>query len=196
MSASSCTAEINARLATPDAFSAWKGNTATDLNTITTPAGAPRLAQIEADVFSTVGCIQEKINGLNALPTTISKAQEDILKLQEQLLNRKDTIRVAKDRVAYLTEPEYKVSFYESWFPINRPLKPVTIPVLISLATFLTLLSLGFLFALVGIYVFIQFPQLGSPGGPSFFAQLTPAFWGLFAVSLTAILYLIYRKPS
>lgn len=136
-----CSATIEARLSTSDTFTAWKTTTSTTLNAIQstdrpTLTQQAELVQAEADIFATLSCLQKKQGSLSTVSNDIQQAQEQILKLQDAIEAEQNNVEIAKDRVAYIRAPEEHTSFYESWFPMDRPMKPGSVPILIGITVF------------------------------------------------------------
>jgi hypothetical protein len=182
-------------------FSDWTSNPTTgkdkvlnDLK-VTTPTTAQtsQLTTLLNELLSTNACFQEKISGVRSQPSEISTRQVRLLNLQEELKEKEEAVRISKDRLGYIKDPEHRVNFYDSWFPLHRPLRPQTVPILIALATFFGLVSMGYLFSLAGIRLLIQLPSPPGGSGGGIFSQFTPAFWLLFIVSLSAIFGVVYR---
>ena len=71
--------------------------------------------------------VTESSAELNALKAEIKQAQEDL--------------KIAEERVATLRNPDSKKSYYESWFPINRPLAQITIIILLGIGIFFYVLN-------------------------------------------------------
>lgn len=187
-----CTEEINRVLQTQDSFDRWKSETSTRLNAA---SSASELASLEATIYATVGCLQEKIAGQRTVSSDIATTQTNILKLQDSLQEQQETIQISKDRLSYLKDPEMHVSYYQSWFPMGRPMKEITVPILIGFSTFMTIASFGYLLFLGNIHFILRTPP-ASPDSPfaRIFAQFTPAFWLLFAVSTGVIIYLTKKN--
>jgi hypothetical protein len=189
---------------TRTAFLRWKDTPTTGKDPVLTGLAAittPTTAQTSAlttllnELITTNACFQEKISAVRGQSTDIASKQIRLLNLEDELKEKEEAVRIGKDRLGYLKDPEHRVNYYDSWFPLHRPLRPQTVPILIALGTFFGLVSFGYLFSLAGIRLLIQMPSSGGVGG-GMFSQLTPAFWILFLISLSAIFGIIYRKPS
>ena len=189
---SACTETINTVLSSQDNFNRWKSETDRKLNAASTTS---ELASLEAEVFATTGCLQEKIANQNRVASDISTRQANILRLQDSLQDQQETIQISKDRLSYLKDPEMHVSYYQSWFPMGRPMKEITVPILIGLSVFMTIASFGYLLFLGNIHFILRTPP-ASPDSPlaRIFAQFTPAFWLLFATSTGVIIYLTKKN--
>ena len=90
--------------------------------------------------------------GSNTNPSTeIYNSEVEIVGLQKVLEARKLDVEVAKDRATMVQRPELTASYYDGWFPIGRPLKRSSVPILIGLATFFITLGFFTLLELLGI---------------------------------------------
>jgi hypothetical protein len=135
-----------------DSFANWKRQTDAQLNSIRSEGvsgGVPTdgeqrlLANISSDIEVIKDCINRKNNCISTLGTTNSTSQETILHLKEQIVKEKEGIEIAKQRVSYVRAPATKTSFYQGWFPIDRPLKAISIPILSGFTFFFAVLSIG-----------------------------------------------------
>jgi len=82
--------------------------------------------------------------------TTLQNTNNQLLQLEDDIIKTKEDLRISKDRVNSLRESN-KQSYYESWFPINRPLRSSTNIILLgigifffTLTFFIILHSMGF----------------------------------------------------
>jgi hypothetical protein len=105
-----------------------------DLNAIQTHLDSltanPTTAQ--ADILRAVEMLQKRVN--NNPATTLQTNIDELVAVQAEIAQAKQDLQVAKDRAdsLRLTVPSY----YESWFPISRPLRKTTIIVLIAIGIF------------------------------------------------------------
>ena len=153
-----CTPTITANIAN---FSTWKSTASTSLNSITSSSNPTQLQQDTLNttansIFQTIACLNEKIKGVSGLTNEIQTAHESIISLNKQISEADEHVSIARDRVAYIRNPEKHTSFYESWFPLGRPMDKKTIPVLIALNTFLFIAGIFVIMTLFGLK--ISFP--------------------------------------
>jgi hypothetical protein len=173
MSATSvCTPQILTRIADPTTFNAWKAITSGNLNSISSSAAAgslppspnesSALSTASADIFATSACIQEQINSLGSTTNNIQSAQTAILDLNKQIDEAKAQVAIARDRVAYIRHPEQHTSFYESWFPIDRPMHVTSVPAFLGITVFLFVFALLIVLSVMGVDLQITItPGLG-----------------------------------
>ncbi len=205
---SACTDTLDSRLS-PDetgvtAFNTWKAQTSakiTELNGTITNNALPdaRKGEYETlhrDIAQTLACLQEKQNTELDAANSVYTAQDRIVQLQREIKEREEEIQIAKDRVTYIRDPDAHPSYYQSWFPMDRPMRPSSVPVLIGIVVFFTMLIL------LGLLSFLGFNlSIGAPGAaPSFAtialewlrAQLTPPFWIMLIVLIGILIW--YRR--
>ena len=123
--------------------------------------------------------------------TTLSKTSQDVTNLEKRLEQRSIDVKVAQDRANMVKRPEMTANYYDGWFPLNRPLKTSSVPILIAFATMLLM---------AGMLVFLEFFGLQTRITYFFYNFATPSndapFWtmGAFAfVCVAVIIYLFIR---
>ena len=70
--------------------------------------------------------------------------------INDAIVKRTHDVAISFDRAQNARNPEHNRGYYDGWFPISRPLKHYTIPILIALSLFLFSLSLFYLLSLFG----------------------------------------------
>jgi hypothetical protein len=169
-----CSAMSNAdlsRLQNQDNFNSWKQTVSAQLNSIssTTISGStqPSLAEaaklntVATDIFNTTACIQEQLTLLSGTTNSIHDTQQGILDINDQILQAEADVNIARDRVAYIRHPEQHTSYYESWFPIDRPMHKENVSYFVAATVFVVMFSILVGFSLIGfdISIIIQ-PRL------------------------------------
>lgn len=156
-----CSPATLGRISNRSNFEAWKALTSTTLNGISSTAAgggippssaeANALATSSADIFNTVSCIQEKITELGGTTNQIQTTQSAIINVTKQIEEEEANVAIAHDRVAYIRHPEREVSYYESWFPIDRPMHRESTPWFVAVTSFLVLFTLLVILSFAGI---------------------------------------------
>ena len=124
---------------------------------------------------------------------TLYYLRDQINSLKTAIANRQLDTQVAHDRANMVTRPELTASYYDSWFPLNRPLRHISVPILIGFATLLFTLALILLLELFGIR--IMFSVFTPTEALLNSTKYTKPFWimaiiaGIF-VALTLYLFL------
>ena len=153
-----CSSEILSVINDADNFSAWSSTKQTTLNSITTSsnpttANQASLNSASNDIFNMIGCLQEKISKGSNTTNEIQSAQSSIIDLNKKILEAETDVNIAKDRVAYLRNPEDRTSYYESWFPMGRPMENLSIPFFIAINSFLVIFIILILFTFMGMNI-------------------------------------------
>jgi hypothetical protein len=175
----------------------------TGINGVDTPHDTslrPTLNSRETDLISHLKCLQAEITRLTSGSSTVSDLYDQKALLQNEIKVKSDALRIAKDRAALLKNPEQNTTIYESWFPLQRPLRSTTLLILTVFSLFFMSVFLGLVMKQLGfsvdISLLVKVPgALSSIGSISRF--LTPLTLGLGAsllVCIGAIIYLVSKK--
>lgn len=193
---SACTAAVNTRI---DTFQNWYTTTKGILSGVIEPPNATDQGLLNtkmAEIGATSACLMEKLNTAQGTSNTIQSTQEEILRLSDQLKAEEENIRIAQDRVKLLRYPNEHGSYYESWFPLGRPLQPVLVPIFFGLSIFLFVVSGLVVLSMMGVDVFIFMPR-PSPYGASSIGwgawaatNLRWPFWVTLAAFIGVVVYL------
>jgi hypothetical protein len=181
-------------------YNSWKTNQSSNINLLMakmSPSNDDYLA-LTATAININGlsnCLNNKFATVISVQTDLATNQSTIANLDKTIEERKNDVEVAKERAALTKNPEKMRSYYDGWFPIDRPLKHYTIPVLIGISLFMITLTFFYFMSLVGIdtRLSLQVPQgiyqrFGRSGSsykshlPN--TQFTKAFWGMVIVSV------------
>jgi hypothetical protein len=92
--------------------------------------------------------------GVNPATDLQEMIQEDT-KIDLDILQAKDDLKVAESRVASLRDKD-KQSYYESWFPLNRPLRTSSNLIILSLGIFFLALTLFSIINTLGFSIRIK----------------------------------------
>jgi hypothetical protein len=199
----SCNLLIDADFKDPASFQAWRGSQSAAINQIansvtTTQTDYNNLVNIATNINNHLKCIKEKYDNANNVANVIAELQSKIDDVQKLIEERKKDVSVAHDRALLVRSPEISRSYYDGWFPIDRPLKHYTIPVLISFSIFLLTLSLFYLLVFLGIHTrFIiklpDFDRSGYHGSPviNTISGNRP-FWAMIIISIVLLGLTIY----
>jgi hypothetical protein len=201
-----CTPTILTRIGDSTAFASWKTTTSATLNSISTNAKAgttepttteqATLVTTQSEIFNTVACLQEQITKLGSTTNSIQGAQQQILSLQEQIKNEQANADIARDRVAYIRNPEQQTSFYESWFPMDRPMRLGSVPIFMGVIVFLFIFIILIILSLAGANITFQFPPAATTPNSLFqiLRSITTLEWILMVVIIIFVIYFVNRK--
>jgi len=158
---STCNGTILARLQSPDTFNAWKNTTSAQLNGISanaqngsiqpSPGESNSFTALSADIFNTTACIQTQLTKLTGTSNAISSIQEEILSTSDAITQAEADISISRDRVAYIRHPEQHTSYYESWFPLDRPMHVGNVPFFVGATVFILLFCLLLILSFMGV---------------------------------------------
>lgn len=197
---SQCTDEIIARISDPALFSQWKTTIQTTMNTLSQTTGPTATAikdtgitTVETQIAKHLACVREKLQAANTVPADIVSLQAEHARAEKELVNAQKDVGVAKERASLLTNPERKVTVYESWFPLHRPLQVSSTILLVGLTLFMFCMVLGYIMFQLGLFVDIGY--LSSPPGPLklwLASQITPFTIGFALLAIGLAGGLIY----
>jgi hypothetical protein len=141
-------------------------------------------------------CIINEINKLGTSSTDISIMQQQILEKTLALTNAQKDISLAKDRVAYIRHPEQNTSNYESWFPIDRPILPISLIILIAITIFMGVFYIFLLMSALN-FNFVLYMSPANTVSPWFMwlrQQLTASFWVALIILIAVVIYFVKRN--
>jgi hypothetical protein len=173
---------VESTIRSQSAFDSWKSSMSAKINEAKTVGD---VEELETQITSYEKCLQSQLSTLQTSSTTVSLRQGSVSSISKQIEEAKKDLAIAKDRVLSVKHPERISSYYESWFPIYRPFKENTIPLLIGISLFMFLVAILLIFSYVGISfnLFVPVPgggQQGSSGmGFNFVLGLAVIFFAL-----------------
>jgi hypothetical protein len=129
-----------------------------------------KLANKEENMNYYTRCISKDINQKQDISSEIYTIQKTLEQKREELKDKEEIAAQAKERASLLEKPYNKTTVWEAWFPLGRPLKKESVPVLLGLSIFFLVLSLGLFLRLASIelqfstqgYSLDRIPLIGS----------------------------------
>lgn len=121
------------------------------------------LLSLNQGINARIACLQSRSTNQAQIPTTIGTLQNDIIQMTSAMEADREALEISKARATYIDEARRPVSYYESWFPVGRPLTPLTQLLLIAFTTFMAILGGFLLFSTVGINVTAQRTPMTNP---------------------------------
>jgi hypothetical protein len=191
-----CTPSVEKDLVDLQKFQAWKDKQTTAItnilnNVIPGKSDYDSLVVIGANVNAYYNCVQDKNNDASNVQTNIATLQSTQDDLETAIEERTKDVGVAADRAALTRSPELTRSYYDSWFPIGRPFKHYTVPVLLGLSLFFATMTLFYFLSIVGIHtnfiVHVPRVQAGRVGVVG-----NRPFWMMSGVALILLALTIY----
>jgi hypothetical protein len=199
-----CTPLVEARFVDTATFEQWRQTTTDQLNalaanTMPTETEMASVISLQKDVSATTACIASKFNEVASASSDIFRLETQIAENEAVLVQRKKDIEVARDRALNQRYPERTKSYYDGWFPLTRPLKHLTIPILIGVSLFLLSLTFFYFMAWAGLDVRIAVRLPGDLDGtgagglsiPTPFYKSKP-FWGMTVIAIVLLGLTIY----
>ena len=106
----------------------------------------------QAEILTAVSALQTRVNSNPA--TTLQTNINSLVTIQDEIVQANQDLQIAKDRAASLhgSQPSY----YESWFPINRPLRKQTILILLVIGIFFFALAFFMLISTFGFMLHLN----------------------------------------
>ena len=201
-----CNPTILSRISSTDNFNSWKTLTSSRITSISptaasgaTPPTATEnstLMTATSEVFDTAACIQEKLTALGSTTNHIQMAQQDILRLNKEIIEAEADVAIARDRVAYIRHPEEHTSFYESWFPMNRPMQSANVPYFIGVTVFILVFALLVGLSLIGLNINVAINPALLYFIQSIASQFTWLTFVMFFMLIFAVYYFVNQKQS
>lgn len=127
------------------------------------PSNSVNLAdsQIQTEALAAINYLQTKVNTNPG--TSLQINNENLFQIKKDIIQAKEDLKVAEDRVKSLRSPESTKSYYDSWFPLNRPLRTTTVVVALAFGIFFIVLTLFTLFSSFGLQINMNVPWLSNP---------------------------------
>ena len=169
-----CTATQLSLLDTSTSLTAWVSGKNTFItgkqtaltSTPTALASAdPTLATTKTEIDGVKGCLDELYTKVTAASTTnanLTATQATLTRTKEQ---RKADIEIARDRALLALNPGYNRTNYDGWFPIDRPLRQQTIPILVGFTLFFLCMCFLSVLSLLRLDIRMLVPQLNTGAG-------------------------------
>lgn len=168
----SCTNLINSHFTDQSSLDSWKNSTLTILNQYTTKPMYTAddlnyvVNNIAVDVDNHYQCIKSKGLENSLVGNNVNSLQDRLANLTDTIEQREKDVMISHDRALIARNPEQSRGYYDGWFPISRPLKHYTIPILISISIFLFTLALLYFLSLLGLDIrfIVQIPVMRQAG--------------------------------
>ena len=107
----------------------------------------------EANVSGYIRCIQKDIVQRNDISSRLYSLQQEVEEARKTAVERKETLAEAKERSSEVQNPYNNTTWWESWFPLGRPIRKENVPVLLSVSILMLVFSLGIFLRFAGFEV-------------------------------------------
>jgi hypothetical protein len=162
-------------LSTADMFFSWMSQP--DARAACTTVSASDVQKV-ISTYSTTSTTSTQLSNLNT----------QVQQLQQTLKQKENDAAIAQARAAQIVRPEMSASYYDSWFPLGRPLKRAAVPVLIFFSSLLISASFFMLLGVLGIrsHFFVLVPDTEKTG------TITKPFMMLLGITILLFCLTIY----
>lgn len=157
------------------------GGIPTDLSTCTTDDINILIDRMIVDYNDSAGAfttsayrtyVTTLLNGLQSMvssnpATALQNTNDALYNVEGEIIKAKEDLQIAQDRVQSLRESN-KQSYYESWFPINRPLRGSTNTILLGIGIFFFVFTFFVILHSMGfaLHMNILWAENGFEGNP------------------------------
>jgi hypothetical protein len=87
----------------------------------------------------------------SSLASKIGGLQQSVIEIENNIDDSKESLLISEERVKRMAHREKNVSFYESWFPMDKPLKMDSVPILIGFSILFFTIFVGIVATAFGI---------------------------------------------
>jgi hypothetical protein len=101
------------------------------------------LDQVEFLLYQHMKCINKDIIQRNDYASRLYSLQQELEEARKQVKEKKQIASEAKERSDQLDNPYNKTTWWETWFPLGRPIRKENVPVLLSVSIVMLVFSLG-----------------------------------------------------
>lgn len=105
---------------------------------------------LENGLDRAVSCLSKDLLQRTTEASKIYNLQSEIEALRKEVEAKKQSVEEAKERSNLLDNPYSKTTWWESWFPLGRPIRKENVPVLLSVSILMLIFSLGMFLKMAG----------------------------------------------
>jgi len=145
------------------------------------------------EVLDAVTNLQARVNTNPA--TTLDNTSESLQIVKQKILEAEEDLKIAEDRVKTLRNVDKKRSYYESWFPINRPLRSSSVIICFIFGIFFFSLSFFMFMRYLGISFTVDIRWL-TPGNMEIYSKLLPYGGGFVILALIVLAVIAWVRKS
>ena len=145
------------------------------------------------EVLDAVTNLQARVNTNPA--TTLENTDNSLSIVKQKILEAEEDLKIAEDRVKSLRNVDKKRSYYESWFPINRPLRSSSIVICFIFGIFFFSLSFFMYMRYLGISFTVDIRWL-TPGNMEIYGKLLPYGGGFIILALVILTVIAWVRKS
>jgi hypothetical protein len=109
-----------------------------------------KLQILENNLNGYISCMNKDIIQRNDFASNIYNLQQELEEKRKEVNQKKQIASDAEERSSQLENPYNKTTWWESWFPLGRPIRKENVPVLISISILMLVFSLGIFLRFAG----------------------------------------------
>ena len=143
----------------------------------------------QAEILMAIEQLQSRVNENPA--NTLEVSNSELVALKRRIEESKKDLKIAEDRVATIRNPEKDRSYYESWFPINRPLTNRTIIIVLAIGVFFFILSFLIVLKALGFNLQFSVPWDNPQFSTNLFGFLPPFITQNFSTIVNVIMIIV-----
>ena len=147
----------------------------------------------KAEIETAIQKLQTRVN--NNPATTLENTSESLQIVKQKILEAEEDLKIAEDRVKTMRDVDKKHSYYESWFPINRPLRSSSIIICFIFGIFFFSLSFFMYMRYLGFSFTVDIRWL-TPGNMEIYSKLLPYGAGFVILTLIVLAVIAWVRKS
>ena len=109
------------------------------------------LQMAENNLNKYISCIHSDLIQRNTESSKLYNLQQEIEELRKEAAEKKGIAKESTERAGDLENPYNKTTWYETWFPLGRPIQKENVPVLLSVSILMLVVSLGIFLRFAGM---------------------------------------------
>lgn len=109
------------------------------------------LGTLENTVNETIKCLNKDMLQRNEISSRIYELQQQVEGVRKELQETKQTTETAKERANEIENPYAQTTWWQNWFPLGRPIRKESVPVLLSVSILMLVFSLGIFLRFAGM---------------------------------------------
>jgi hypothetical protein len=106
---------------------------------------------VENNLNKHIQCLNKDIIQRNDYTSKIYTLQQELESVRKEAQEKKQISKDAQERASQLENPYSKTTWWETWFPLGRPIQKDNVPVLLSVSIVMLVVSLGIFLRFAGL---------------------------------------------
>jgi hypothetical protein len=150
------------------------------------------------EIKSLYDCLHKNKMDVENIATNVDTSNTENTNLVDTIKRRKIDIQVATDRAALAINPDLNRSYYSGWFPMDRPMKGSTVPILIGVSLFFISMTFFIMLATFGMDVRILVPNVVvnpiASSSPERMGTIIKVLGGIVVIMTGVVIYAFVSK--